>query len=474
MIAFIQSAIADHKAGRIYQTAVDAQLYYDGENPTINRYEKIIYDMQGRAHRDMWTANHKIASRFFGIVVDQETSYLLGNGVSFKDKATKDKLGRNFDRQIYLAGEFALVGGVAFGFWNLDHVEVFQVTEFVPLEDEENGALSAGIRFWQIAPDRPLRCTLYELDGFTEYIQRPGEEMEILVEKRAYILHVTEEKADPTRIYHGENYPTFPIVPLKNNRHCKSELVGRRNTIDAIDLACSNMVNNVDEGNLIYWVLTNCGGMSEMDAVKFLDRVKTSHIAWAEGGEEGSSAEPHAIEAPFEGTQTTIDMLEKKLYQDFQAFDSSAVTAGNQSATAIKASYVPLDLKVDKFERQVTEFISGILALAGIDDEPTYTRNKIINTMEEVQTVLMIAPYVTRDYLVKKLLTILGDMDAVDEVLDNLSAEDLGRFDNDDTDTDGGGLVSAIKKAIGILAKAIGLKIFSKSGEVKETDTDDE
>lgn len=428
VIAFIQSAITDHKAGRIYQTAVDAQLYYDGENPTINRYEKILYDMQGKAHKDMWTANHKIASKFFGIVVDQETSYLLGNGVNFKKDSTKKKLGKNFDRQVHSAGEYALVGGVAFGFWNLDHVEVFQITEFVPLEDEENGTLSAGIRFWQIAPDRPLRCTLYELDGFTEYIQRPGEEMIQFAEKRPYILHVTETEVDSTRIYNGENYPTFPIVPLKNNRRCKSELVGRQSTIDALDLACSNMVNNVDEGNIIYWVLTNCGGMSDMDAAKFLDRVKTTHISWAEGGENESSAEPHAIEAPFEGTQTTIDMLEKKLYQDFQAFDSSAVTASNQSATAIKASYVPLDLKVDKFERQITEFISGILTLAGIDDEPTYTRNRIINEQEEMQTVLMAAQYFDDEYITRKALAILGDGDMADEILKRRAADDLGRF----------------------------------------------
>lgn len=414
--------------------------------------------MQGKAHRDMWTANHKIASKFFGIAVDQEASYLLGNGVSFKGKATKDKLGKNFDRQVYCAGEYALVGGVAFGFWNLDHVEIFQVTEFVPLYNEENGALSAGIRFWQIAPDRPLRCTLYELDGFAEYVQRKGKEMVLLTPKRAYILHVSEVKVDGTKIYQGENYPTFPIVPLKNNRGCKSELVGRRNTIDALDLACSNMVNNTDEGNIIYWVLTNCGGMSEDDAVKFLDRVKTTHISWADGGENGSSAEPHAIEAPFEGTQTTIDMLEKKLYQDFQAFDASAVQAGNQTATAIKASYVPLDLKTDKFERQVTEFIKGILTLAGIDDEPTYTRNKIINTMEEMQTLAMMEPYVDEEYITTKALTIMGDADMVEEVLGRKAADDLGRFAGGSEET--GGLIAAIKKAISVLAEAIGLKVF--------------
>ena len=173
-IAFIRGAIADHKNSAIYKTAVDARLYYDGENPSINHYEKLLYDMQGRAHQDMYTANHKIASPFFGFVVNQEVSYLLGNGVTFQEESNKKKLGRDIDQRVSQAAEYALIGGVSFGFWNLDHVEVFEITEFVPLYDEENGALAAGIRWWQVDPDKPLRCTLYEMDGFTEYKQDKG------------------------------------------------------------------------------------------------------------------------------------------------------------------------------------------------------------------------------------------------------------------------------------------------------------
>lgn len=73
---------------------LDAKLYYWGENPTINRYEKMVYDLEGKAHPDMYTANHKIASKFFGFVVDQEVSYLLGNGVAFNSEATKKALWR--------------------------------------------------------------------------------------------------------------------------------------------------------------------------------------------------------------------------------------------------------------------------------------------------------------------------------------------------------------------------------------------
>lgn len=427
---FIWRAINEHKGSRAYQMAVDAELYFKGENPTINRYEKIIYDMKGRANRDMYTANHKIASAFFGFDVRQEVSYLLGNGVTFQDNATKDELGKKFDLEMVKAGKYALIAGVSFGFWNLDHVDVFKLREFVPLYDEENGALMAGIRFWQVSDDKPLRATLYEVNGYTDYIQRKGEDMTILKDKRPYILRLRTSQADGTEIYDGQNYPTFPIVPLKNGEDALSELTGKRNTIDALDLCTSNMVNNVDEGNLIYWVLTNCGGMDDLDDAKFIERLKTLHVSHADG-DDGAKAEAHTLEAPYNGTSATIDMLKRKLYEDFQAFDSSAVSAGNQTATAIAASYTPLDLKVDDFEASVTEFILGILELAGIDDEPSYTRSRIINKSEETQTILMGAEYYDDEYITKKLLTINGDADQFDALMERKAAEETERVEEE-------------------------------------------
>lgn len=427
-IKFILACINEHKSSGVYKLAVDAQLYYNGENPTINRYEKVLYDFQGRAHVDLFSANHKIASKFFGFAVDQEDSYLLGNGVMFGKSDTKDKLGTDFDLRVMDAARYALIAGVSFGFWNLDHIQVFKLTEFVPLYDEEDGALKAGVRFWQVDDDKPLRATLYEMDGYTDYFRSKGKDMEIRTTKRAYKQLVRVSDADGEEIYAEENYPGFPIVPLKNGENGISEIIGKRNTIDALDLCTSNMVNNVDEGNLIYWVLTNCGGMDDLDDAKFLERMKTTRVAHADGTDGGASVEPHTIEAPYAGTASAIDMLTKKLYTDFQAFDASAVSAGNQTATAIKASYVPLDLKTDKFEASVTEFILGILKLAGIDDRPTYSRNQIINKSEETQTVLLGAQYYDDEYITKKLLTINGDIDQYDEMIKRKDAEDMERL----------------------------------------------
>ena len=302
-------------------------------------------------------------------------------------------------------------------------MRVFSLLEFVPLYDEEDGAMKAGIRFWQVAQDKPLRATLYEIDGFTEYFQPKNKDMRVLQEKRSYKLVIRKAEVGETEIYDGGNYPSFPIVPLKNNKRCLSEIVGKRNTIDALDLASSNMVNNVDEGNLIYWVLSNCNGMDDLDDAKFVERLKTTHVAHA-NGDDGAKVESKTIEAPYEGTSSTIDMLKKKLYEDFLAFDSSAIsTTSNQSATAIKASYIPLDLKTDKFEAEVTRFIVEILRIAGIDDKPSYTRSQIINKLEEIQALLMGAAYYDDEYITKKLLTINGDIDQYEDMMKRKAAE---------------------------------------------------
>lgn len=77
------------------------------------------------------------------MVVDQEVSYLLGNGVSFRSQETKKALGATFDEDIMDAARHALIGGQSFVFWNLDHIQVFVPEQFVPLYDEEDGALKA-------------------------------------------------------------------------------------------------------------------------------------------------------------------------------------------------------------------------------------------------------------------------------------------------------------------------------------------
>ena len=211
---FVRKVINDHKASDDYTTAKIADEYNRRKNRTILNYQKLLYTMSGRTVPDNYSANYKLCSSFFSRFVTQENQFLLGNGVTWNDDKTAEKLGGDFDSKLQEAGENALVHKVSFGFWNMDHLEVFDFLEFAPLWDEEDGALKAGVRFWQIDDDKPLRATLYELDGYTDYIWRKDADGEILHEKRAYKLTLKGTAADGMEIYDGENYPTFPIVPL--------------------------------------------------------------------------------------------------------------------------------------------------------------------------------------------------------------------------------------------------------------------
>ena len=426
-MAFVFAAITEHKGTTPYIIALDAEQYYKGLNPRITKYEKIIYDMRGDAHVDKWTPNHKIASNFFNFAITQENQYLLGNGATFTKDDTKAKLGDDFDTRLQDLGKKALVGGVAFGFFNLDHIDTFSLLEFVPLYDEENGALRAGIRFWQVSPDKPMRATLYEEDGYTDYI-RANDKSAMLHEKRPYKLKVRTSEADGEEIYDGENYPSFPIVPLWGNDKKQSELVGRQGTIDAFDLLNSNLVNNLDEANYIYWVLTNCGGMDEMDDAKFIEQLKTTHVAHADG-DSGATAEAHTIEAPYQASESAIQTIQRRLYEDFMCLDVNSLSAANKTATEIKAAYQPLDSKCDMYEYCVIEFVQKILELAGIDDKVTFTRSKVVNKSDEINTLLAAQAYLDDETIVEQVCQILGIADKTDEIIRKRRTEEQSRFE---------------------------------------------
>ena len=165
--AFIFDAISEYKSSTPYQVAQDAEAYAKQMNTTIMRYQKLLYTMSGQAVPDNFSANHKCASNFFYRFITQENQFLLSNGVTFTDPETKKKLGgQMFDIQLQKLGLAALKGGISYGFFNFDHVDVFKATEFCPFWDEETGALRAGVRFWRIATDKPLRATLYEEEEY--------------------------------------------------------------------------------------------------------------------------------------------------------------------------------------------------------------------------------------------------------------------------------------------------------------------
>ena len=419
---FVVNAVTDYKASEAYKQAVEGIDYTTGKNTAITSFKKLLYTITGEAVPDNFTANHKCASGFLDRLTCQLSSYLLSNGVSFNEPETKEKIDEDFDTKLLSAAQDALVQGAVFAFYNMSKVTYFQASEFVPLYDEETGALRAGVRFWQISSDKPLRLTLFEEDGYTEYM-KDGNDTKEIQPKRSYILNVVSSKADGTEIVGGVNYPSFPIVPLYANKHKNSELVPIKSQIDAFDLIKSGFANDLDDASMIYWTINNAGGMSDVDLAKFIERIKVVKAATVD---DEAKAEAHTIDVPYQSREAYLNRLEKDIIKDFMGLDAEKIQGGNVTATQIKAAYEPLSEKADRFEALVIQHILGILALESIDDYPKFRRSQMSNELEQTQMVMQCANILDTQTILEHLpfLTV----DEVPQILERLEKEEADRM----------------------------------------------
>lgn len=430
---FIHQLITDHKASVKYRQAKDGEAYYSGQNTTIKRYQNFIYNKFGQAVPDMISANHKMATRFFYRSVMQANSVLLGNGINWQNGLGGEALGSDFDRVVMKAGRLAQVEGESFGFFNNGKVEVYGYTEYAPLYDEEDGYLKAGARFWQIDSDKPLRVTMMELDGYTEYqYDKDHPNGFVRTEKRPYIIIKEITPALGEEIGGYENYPTFPVVPCWANEFKRSELLPIRSTIDAYDLLSAKYANTLSDAALIYWTITNSGGMDDASLAEFLDKMRKLHAANLDGDQ---TVEPNTVDVPSDSLENILDRLEKQLYKDSMSLNVNDLASGAITATQIEAAYEPLNEKLDGYEAEITDFIRRLLVVAGVEDEPTYTRSIMVNQTEMITAVMNSALVLDEDYMTEKIMTILGDKDKIQDVLDRRAETNVNRMMNGDANT---------------------------------------
>ena len=426
--SFITKAINEHQSDQMVKIARSADNYDNQMNETITKMIKYLYLSNGSKVEDTTVSNHKIASGFFHRLNVQRNTYLLGNGVDFDDKNIKKKLGNQFDQIFKSAGYNALIHGLTFIYWNHDRIYNFDIKEFKPFWDEDTGALRAGIRFWRLDDNKPMKAVLYEEDGYTKFSEDINKNLVITQPKRRYITKVQSNALDGDVIVGEMNYSFLPIIPFWGSKNHMSTLVKLRPNIDAYDMIKSGFANDIDECAQIYWLINGANGMDDIDLQEFRDRIKLNHVAKVE---RDGQVVPYTQEVPSNSRETLLNRIKSDLYEDFGALDVHTIAAGATN-DHIDAAYQPLDEEADDYEFQCTECIKQILALQGIDAEPLYDRNRTSNQLEQVQIVMMEAPYLDEETILSKLPNIT--VDEVKDILNRKTAEDLDRFAGDSTE----------------------------------------
>ena len=419
-VALAMRAIDRYKASRTFAQALEASCYFRGENTavsrkTILRARKIeTRDPSGRRRLRAATQDvvgHRIPSGFLFRFVTQQNQYLLSEGVGLPGPVRR-QLGADFDQQLELLGEKALLHGTAWGYWNADHLEVIEAAKnpysgFVALHDELSGEAMVGIQFWQVSAQRPMYVRLFELDGVT-LLRRDGDLTEVVQPKRPYRMALRRDALGETLEPLG-NYAALPVLPLHANAGHHSELTPAiKQKIDAYDHILSDFADNLDRANDVYWVLNNFGGTAD-DVAELLEEInRVKAVAnLSDGSGAAATAEPRTIEVPYAARQTALHLLERALYQDYMALDMDALTGGSLTNVAIRVAAANLNLKADRYEWQVRRFLMSLLRLIGCPtDEIRFKRQAIANESETVadiavmradidrRTALILNPYV--------------------------------------------------------------------------------
>lgn len=444
---FIKKAINDHRQSYDFKIAQEAALYDRQENVTINEVVRYIYTATGMKIEDPTTSNNKIASNFFHRLNTQRVSYLLGNGVSFTDHVktvnnpetgeptqideTKETLGDEFDTRAYQTVYSGEIAGKSYCYVTYDSKEgysyyLFPITEFVPLLDETDGRLRAGIRFWSLDWERrPITAILYEADGLTKYRTKNGSrglDLEEYEPKRGYNVKVMKTDAEGEEVIGYENrFSELPIIPYYG-RNMQSTLVGMKAAIDAHDLIASGFANDLQDCAQVYWLIGGSLGMDDNKLKEFREKLLFQHIGVADL--DNSSVTPYTQSIPFEARTAFLKHIRNSIFESFGALDVTNLNNGDRTATEIEAAYEALEQEADDLEARVTDFIRRLLNLIGIDDMPIYKRNRISNQLEQTQMIIMAAEHLSERAVLEKLPWI-----TVDEI-DRILAEKSGEVDS--------------------------------------------
>ena len=352
----------------------------------------------------------------------------------------KDLLGDRFDRQLYRTAYWALSNGAAYMYVHMGHRKqewqytLFKKTEFLPLYDEETGALRGGVRFWSLDwGKRPITAVLYTEEGYTKY-RTPEKKYGIsalqkVEDLKPYIETVQESEAFGEEVTGEGNMTMLPIFPLYSGENRMSALDNMKPKLDAYDMILSGFCNDVVDIPQVYWLISGAMGMTDTDKRQLLDRLILQHMAVVDG--ENSSIQGFTQDIPVDAREKSLQQLRNQIYEDWGGFDVHTVEAGSTN-DHIDAGYWPMDEEADDFEYEIIQFVQMILEMMGQTENttPIFKRNRVSNQNEATSMVLSAAQYLDERTILEKLPWIT--VDEVDEILARRDAEEYGRLEDEE------------------------------------------
>ena len=370
----IQKFIEDDRTSVKKKLARKGNAYYEGDHD-IKDYRIFFIDADGQLKEDKTKSNIRISHPFFTEIVDQLVQYMLAGRDSFIKSdipELQEKLDEYFNENEDFIAEISemLAGVQAKGFDYMfackdeDGKTCFQwadSTGVVECEAKYTSDHKDYIIYWyvdRLDKDGNQIINIQVYDAEQVYFYTRVNDGEIKEDK------TVENNPHPHSVFvmegngktGGESYGFIPFFRLDNCKKQFSALKPIKELIDDYDLMNAGLSNNIQDTNEALYVVRGFQG-DNLDELMTNIRAKKHIGVDAEGG-----LDIQTVDIPVEARKTKMEVDEKNIYR----FGFALNTAGlkDTAATtnlAIQSAYSLLDLRANKLEKRLKQFLRKLL-----------------------------------------------------------------------------------------------------------------
>ena len=365
----IRYFISDDAGSQRKRKAREAQRYYEGEHDILN-YRMFYYNSDGELVEDTTRSNIKISHPFFTELVDQQVQYMLSCDDSFVRSDVEglhSKLDEYFDEDFKAELTDLLTGTITKGFdylfaYQNEHDRLaFQYADslgVIEVRAKDTDDNCNYVIYWyidRIAKNNKVikRIQVWDDEKTTYYVQNDEGGIDL------------DESVDinprPHVIYERDNslyYKPFGFIPffrLDNNKKQISNLKAIKGIIDDYDIMSCGLSNNLADFDHPLHVVRGFEGDNLDELSQNLKTKKTIGVD-SEGG-----VEVHTVDIPYQARLTKMEQDEKNINRFGMGFNSAQIGDGNITNIVIKSRYALLDLKCNKLEIKLKQFLKKIV-----------------------------------------------------------------------------------------------------------------
>lgn len=377
----IRTFIDNDSASTKKQLAKVGQRYYEADHD-IRNYRIFFVDAEGQIQEDKFKSNIKISHPFLTELVDQEVQYMLSGKDGFM-KSDIPELQQLLDDYFNENEDFTaelnevLTGAIAKGFEyvyaykNADGKISFQCADslgVIEVRAKETDDGCEYVIYWYVdkigKDNKKIKRIQVWNDTETYYFVQ--EDNGNIVKDDSVELnprpHTIWNEKD------GTYYEGFGFIPFFRLDNCRKQFSGLKpikSLIDDYDLMSCGLSNNIQDTNEALYVVKGFQG-DNLDELMLNVKAK-KHI----GVDEDGGIEVHTVDIPYQARQTKLELDEKNIYRFGMGFNSAQLGDGNITNVVIKSRYALLDLKCNKLEIRLKQFLRKLLkpVLKEINDE---------------------------------------------------------------------------------------------------------